>query len=175
MSKNPKPETDDLDDIMNEVDDYEVEGGKDNVDDILKEDFADQTISMNMDYGEPVHISDLPAPRRQFQSLAHSSEHPLDMIEQNERDISLKMGNLAKIESKFLMTNYDKGKAKDYPNMAYTVLETLSNRCFPGDHRSMSSRNEEYWGAPKCLAVRIIDFLVSHVDLCRSIKRNILL
>lgn len=162
MSRNIQDE--DLDKILNEVDDYNIDDDddepigpvdEDEVDEILKEDFANQTYSMNTDYGEPINFTELPGPKLEFKSLASSTEHPLDIIEKNEKDLYSKLGSQTKLENKFLVTNFVKQIGKTDTNVGYTVLETISKRCFPSEVNGNLDTDNEYWGAPKCLAVSI--------------------
>lgn len=163
MSRADPNYDDDLEKIMNEVDDFKIEEAEEeeihdenvNVDDILNEELVDQTnqtISMT-DYGDHLNITDLPPPRLELRGLANSTEHPLEVIEKYERDITARTGtNQTNLDSKFLVTNYEKNLQKSESSVYYQVEQTISDHSFPDEYNNLPSHND--WGAPKCLAVK---------------------
>lgn len=162
MSKTDQEYDEDLEKIMNEVGDYDIEedeeGGHEhgeeniNVEDILNEDLGDQTHSLMTDFESSIHYTELPGPRLELNDLSNSSEHPLSVVEKFERDISARLGSQMNLESKFLVSNYEKNNSKNYSNVNYMVIESISEHCFPDEHGLLPSHND--WGTPKCLAVK---------------------
>ena len=121
-----------------------------NVDEIIQGKTVDQTQSLMTDLDEPFTAAESSSTKLELKSLADSAEHPLEVIEKHEKDVSARLGNQDDLDNKFLVTNCEKELNKSNQNVLYTVLETISDYCFSNVG---SSYDAEHWGTPKCIAV----------------------
>lgn len=159
MSTNNLRFDDDVENILNEVENFDHEDldtDHIDVDDLLKEDLVEHKASVAKDYGDPLNILSVPAPKKEApKPKPESIEHPFVVLEQQERDISSKLGGQTDFNKKFVVMNYEKTMKKDFPNVTYDVLDTISDYCFPDTNSELPVYEDQYWGTPKCLAVSI--------------------
>ena len=80
-------------------------------------------------------------------------EHPLETIENYERDISSQVEEEQDFEGKFILTNFKDIAERKFISIKYNELENVSNHCFPDLNNDLPIHNGDRWGIPRCLAV----------------------
>lgn len=148
--------------IIDELGDVDLGDNHDaNIEDILKENEDDYLPSL---LTEKNTFLDYTSSSKENGKAKHEMKtHPLKLIETHEKDITSKLGWQSDLESKFLLSNYSANFNSNYPIISYKPSDTVNNYCFPEQNGKQTANSKDFFGTPRCLAVRNFIIKISNV------------